>query len=225
MRSYWRIIAFVGILFLLVGCASREQSVRTYDEAYDEQMKERYSELDEMFFDKYDSVAEMTRDPLYDEYSGLRMRYGPGASAMPRADQMQNNFVATIDLDNQIIKRGDTEIPYELSDGEVIIPTNDTELQDETLVRMVDLAGQQYDDAVVHNRNTLLKGGWLPVLVLITGITGLLKPEWVWYVEGGYRNKNAEPSNASMSLMKVRSFIAFALAAFLFWALFKQLIL
>lgn len=224
MRKYWRIAALISLIFLLVGCASREQSVRTYDEAADEQLKERYIELDQMFFEQYDSAAEMIRDPLYEEYRGLHRRFGPGSSHTFYADDLKNNLSATVDLDNQIIKREGVEIPYRVEGSEVIIPNNNTELRDETLIRFVKLAEQKYDDTVGQNRHTLITGGWLPILILLSGLIGFMKPERVWYLEGGFRNKDAEPSQSAMTWMKVRSFIAFGLAGILFWMLYRSLI-
>lgn len=114
-------------------------------------------------------------------------------------------------------------IEYNENENTIVLSENPTELMDETFVRMIRLAKQQETEDREHNFRLLITAGWLPVFTLIVGLIGWFKPRWVWYFEGGFRNKDAEPSNNALLFVKIQAVIAFTLTIFFVYLLFNRM--
>lgn len=213
------IFLLLSMTLVVVGCRTESaQEVATYDEAYDQQQRDRYRELNEYLYDEYeDNLKDMTRDPLYPEYERLNGMFSMGG------ERRWEIFKATVHLDNQTIQYGDQVIEYQETEDTVVLSQNPTELEDETFVRMVRLAQQQEGDDQEHNFRLSLAGGWLPLFTLIAGLIGWFKPRWVWYIEGGFRYKDAEPADNALLFIKIQAIIAFALTIFLVYLLFNRM--
>lgn len=219
-----KFIAFLSFLLLVIsGCASRVQTVFTYDEQHDAEMKEQYSELKETLVTKYpDDSRAMKEDPLYDEYVSLNARYGLSLNSY--STELRNQFRGIVDLDGRTIEYGEETINYEYKDDQVTITNNNTDLLDDTFVRMVGLANKNYEDDNSHNRSLLISAGFLPIFTFTVGVIAWFKPRWVWYTEGGFRYKDAEPSSTALIIIRIQSIIAFGLTAFLFFLLYNQML-
>lgn len=212
------ICLLLAMIFVVGGCRSEKaQEVATYDEASFVQQRSHYRTLHEYFYDEYEeNLDEMKTDPLYPEYVRLNGIYAVGNA------RESDNFKAKVYLDTQTIQYGEQVIEYQEMEDQVILSKNTTDLMDETLIRMVRLAkGQEADDRE-QNVRLLLTAGWLPVFTLIAGLIGWFKPEWVWYVEGGFRNKEAEPAGNALRFVKVQSIIAFTLTIIFIYLLMNR---
>lgn len=213
------------LLFLLftIGCSSREEvTVSTYDEKIEELEKDRLTELKDNLFEQYsDDLGKMKDDLNYDEYVRLNGRYSMGNTESSEA--IRSRFSGRVNLDTQTVKHLETTVKYEYTADGIEISNNDSELLDETYVRMVGLAENKVEELKDSNRRLILTAGWMPILTLIIGIFAWIKPESVWYLEGGFRNKEAEPSDAALKLIRFQAIIAFSLTVFLIWLFINQL--
>lgn len=54
------------------------------------------------------------------------------------------------------------------------------------------------------------------VIFIVLGILNLLYPRAGWYMQYGWRFKNAEPSNASLVMGRISGIIGIAIGIFLF---------
>lgn len=212
------------ILFFVGGCqAPNILTVSTYDENYDNEQRERYSEIRDHLFDEYsDDLDEMKNDDLYEEYSQLLVQYGSGNSDYSQS--RRNQFSGTVDLNNRTISYSDKIIDYEHTSDGVRIFNNDTELLDETFVRMVNMAKNESNEKKETNKRLVISSGWLPIVTLIIGLTAWINPRFIWYVEGGFRYKDAEPSSTVLTIIKIQAIIAFGLTVLFIWILFQQMV-
>lgn len=217
------IILFIS-LFFIGGCQSQDVlKVSTYDEKYDEEQKERYSEIRDYLFEKYsDDLDEIKNDDLYEEYSQLLVQYGIGNSEYSQS--RRNKFSGEVDLDNHTITYSDKVIEYKYTDNGVIILKNDTELLDDTFIRMVNIAEDEYKEKKETNKRLLISAGWLPIVTLIIGLTAWFNPRFIWYMEGGFRYKDSEPSSTVLTFIRLQATIAFVLTIFLIWTLFQKIV-
>lgn len=108
----------------MVGCDSRVRNVLTYDENLEAEERIHYSELKEHLFEKHDNdTRAIAQDELYDEYTSLNARFGPGSTHYPRAVQLRENIRGTVNLDEQTIQYADSVIEYERNGYETTILT------------------------------------------------------------------------------------------------------
>ncbi len=220
MSKIAKLIWFLfAMLVVSVGCGREKiQEVAKYDETYAMEQRNRYAELKDYLYEEYgEDLDEMKKDSLYDEYVRLNGMIQLGD------ESRMNNFKGTVDLDKQMIRYGEQKIAYEESEGTVVLTENLTELEDETLVRMVRLAKQQERKDREHNSRLLLTGGWLPVFTFLAGLIGWFKPRWVWYVEGGFRYKDVEPTDGALTLVRVQAIIAFGLTLLFVYLLINRM--
>lgn len=220
MSKLFKAVYFLlATTFFLVGCSDeKSQEVATYDEAYNVEQRADYRELHSYLYEEYENnLDEMKQDPLFPEYVRLNGVYGVGK------ERERDNFKATVYLNNQTIQYGNHVIEYDETEDNVVLVENPTELMDETLVRMVGLAKSQEMEDREHNFRRLLTAGWLPIFTLVSGLLAWFKPSWVWYVEGGFRNKEAEPAGNALVFIKVQAVLAFILTIILVYFLFNQM--
>ncbi|MRJ48520.1 hypothetical protein [Fundicoccus ignavus] len=218
-----KIVKLISLLlvmtFIVVGCRTEKaQEVATYDEAHSMEQRDRYRELTSYFNEEYaDNSDDMEKDPLYSEYVRLN-------GIVQIGDESRVNiFKGRVYLDKQTIQYGNQVIEYNENENTIVLSENPTELMDETFVRMIRLAKQQETEDREHNFRLLITAGWLPVFTLIVGLIGWFKPRWVWYFEGGFRNKDAEPSNNALLFVKIQAVIAFTLTIFFVYLLFNRM--
>ena len=216
------IILFIS-LFFIGGCQSPDALiVSTYDERYDNEQRERYDEVRDYLFDEYsDDLNEMKKDDLYKEYIQLFVQYGIGNTDYSQS--RRNKFSGKVDLDNNKIIYSDKVIEYKYIDNGLIILKNDTELLDDTFIRMVNIAEGESKEKKEKNKRLFISAGWLPIVTLIIGLTSWFNPRFVWYIEGGFRYKNFEPSSTVLTIIKLQAVIAFVLTIFLIWTLVQKI--
>ncbi|MBO5253428.1 MAG: hypothetical protein J6C51_05740 [Clostridia bacterium] len=53
------------------------------------------------------------------------------------------------------------------------------------------------------------------VLLIALGLFAVLSPQTVWYLEYGWRFKDAEPSNLALTLNRIGGIVSIALGVFL----------
>ena len=150
------------------------------------------------------------------------MQYGLGDTDYSLS--RRNQFTGTVDLDNQTISYSNKVIDYESIDDSVTILNNESELLDETFVRMVHSAEDTYKENKEMNTQLLLSAGWLPIVTAFIGLMAWLNPRLVWYVEGGYRYKDAEPSSTSLTIIKGQALVAFGLTVLFVWLLVQRMV-
>ncbi|MBG9988878.1 hypothetical protein HZY88_07825 [Aerococcaceae bacterium DSM 111176] len=217
MKKFWLPILLVSFIFLLTGCSSRTQEVSTYDEGVEEELRERLDELEEMLAEKYDNRNQYGQDPDFAEYASLSSRSGQSRNSL-------TNTYADVDLNSQTIHYEETEIPYEIEGSQVVIPNNPTQLANDTLVRLVNLADEQQSEVVSHNRRVLLTQPWIPIILVVVGVIGLKNPGGLWYFSNGFGNKAVKPSDFAIGMVRIQSVIFFIIAAILVWRIYQMLI-
>lgn len=224
-KAFKILILSISFGVFLIGCSSSVRKVATYDEKYEAEMKARYNQLREDLNEEYkDNFSEMTKDEDFDEYVSLNARFGSGSSHLSYAEDLRNNFTGEVNLKNQTVQYQDTIIEYEQNENDITIINNDTDLLDDTFVRMVEKANADYEEVRTFNFRRILTTGWMPLLMFVIGLIAWVKPEWVWYLEGGFRYQDTEPTSTVLTFIRFQAIVAFGLMLLFIYLIFQGMI-
>ena len=64
----------------------------------------------------------------------------------------------------------------------------------------------------------------MPLLMFVIGLIAWVKPEWVWYLEGGFRYQDTEPTSTVLTFIRFQAIVAFDLMLLFIYLIFQGMI-
>lgn len=220
---YIKVILVIVALVFIAGCANSVRQVSVDDPVKMVQDEERFQELDQYFKRTYKKGDEFSikKDPLYDEWRSLDSSSQVGK----KGEFIKGKVSSTVDLDNKTYTFDGEIYSYDEIGNEIIVNDSFEEIDDETIPNLIKTAKNEKMKDQEHNKSILLKSLWIPIVLMVIGILSFIRPDIIWFFEGGYKYKDAEQSRMSSGVNKVRGIIAIVLSLVVLYFIYRALIL
>lgn len=220
---YIKVILVIVALVLLAGCANSIHQVSVDDPVKMVQDEERFQELDQYFKRTYKKGDEfrIQKDPLYDEWRSLDSLSQAGKNGV----SIKGKVFSTVDLDNKTYTLDGEIYSYDEIGNEIIVNDSFEEIDDETIPKLIKAAKNEKRKDQEHNISILLKTLWIPIVLAGIGILSIIRPDIIWFFEGGYKYKDAEQSDMSSWVNITRGIIAIGLSLVVLYFIYRALIL